>query len=417
MKRVIVIFIAFCAISSAAIAQRWTVTGGILGALNFTQFNVSGDNPSNFSYKTGTAGAGGIWVNFPLGRVVSIEPEFIFSTYKYIPTYSTTNLSLIDGNINYFTIPLLFKFNLGSAFALTAGPELDFITSIKSNNFLMQKSDFTSTSVSINAGFEIFPHGRATIFGRYIGGLTDMNNVKTSTDPETLKNQNFQLGLKIRLFGHKIVPPAAPVAVVAPPPPAPPVDTDGDGIPDNRDKCPTVPGVAKYEGCPIPDTDGDGINDELDKCPTVPGVAKYNGCPIPDTDGDGINDEEDKCPKTPGIASNYGCPEMIFHYMRDDADLSADDKANLDRVVTFMNNNPSVHIIIEGYTSNTGTAAYNLKLSQKRADNSLQYLVSKGISADRMKTIGYGLQYPVGDNTTKEGRAANRRVVMKIDKL
>jgi outer membrane protein OmpA-like peptidoglycan-associated protein len=85
-------------------------------------------------------------------------------------------------------------------------------------------------------------------------------------------------------------------------------DTDGDGIPDTEDKCPTVPGLAKYQGCPIPDTDGDGINDEEDKCPTVPGVAKYQGCPIPDTDGDGINDEEDKCPTVPGVARYQGCP-------------------------------------------------------------------------------------------------------------
>jgi len=85
-------------------------------------------------------------------------------------------------------------------------------------------------------------------------------------------------------------------------------DTDGDGILDKDDKCPTVKGIAKYQGCPIPDTDKDGINDEEDKCPTVPGLARYQGCPIPDTDGDGINDEEDKCPTVPGLARYQGCP-------------------------------------------------------------------------------------------------------------
>jgi outer membrane protein OmpA-like peptidoglycan-associated protein len=85
-------------------------------------------------------------------------------------------------------------------------------------------------------------------------------------------------------------------------------DTDGDGINDEEDKCPTVAGVARYQGCPIPDTDGDGINDEEDKCPTVAGLARYHGCPIPDTDGDGVNDEEDKCPTVAGPASNFGCP-------------------------------------------------------------------------------------------------------------
>jgi OOP family OmpA-OmpF porin len=62
--------------------------------------------------------------------------------------------------------------------------------------------------------------------------------------------------------------PVAPVVA-----PQPPADRDGDGIPDSEDKCPDVPGIAKYGGCPIPDTDKDGINDEEDKCPTVPGIA------------------------------------------------------------------------------------------------------------------------------------------------
>jgi len=86
------------------------------------------------------------------------------------------------------------------------------------------------------------------------------------------------------------------------------IDTDGDGIPDSEDKCPTIAGLAKYNGCPIPDSDSDGVNDEEDKCPTVPGLKRYNGCPIPDTDSDGVNDEEDKCPTVPGVARYNGCP-------------------------------------------------------------------------------------------------------------
>jgi OOP family OmpA-OmpF porin len=87
-------------------------------------------------------------------------------------------------------------------------------------------------------------------------------------------------------------------------------DTDKDGITDDKDKCPTVAGVARYNGCPVPDTDKDGINDEDDKCPTVYGVARYNGCPVPDTDKDGVNDEEDKCPTVAGVKENNGCPPI-----------------------------------------------------------------------------------------------------------
>ncbi|MDP9041342.1 MAG: DUF5723 family protein, partial [Bacteroidota bacterium] len=86
-------------------------------------------------------------------------------------------------------------------------------------------------------------------------------------------------------------------------------DTDKDGVYDDVDKCPTVPGLPRYQGCPIPDTDGDGINDEQDSCVTVPGIARYHGCPIPDTDKDGVNDEEDSCINTPGLPQFHGCPD------------------------------------------------------------------------------------------------------------
>ncbi|HVK46709.1 MAG TPA: DUF5723 family protein [Pseudobacter sp.] len=86
-------------------------------------------------------------------------------------------------------------------------------------------------------------------------------------------------------------------------------DTDMDGVYDDQDSCLTVPGVARYNGCPIPDTDGDGVNDEQDSCRTVPGLAKYNGCPIPDRDGDGVNDEIDECPDQPGSGQFKGCPD------------------------------------------------------------------------------------------------------------
>ena len=85
-------------------------------------------------------------------------------------------------------------------------------------------------------------------------------------------------------------------------------DTDGDGIPDAKDACPTVKGIAKYGGCPDPDRDGDGIINEKDKCPDVAGSFIAQGCP--DRDGDGVMDADDKCPDVPGPASNKGCPEI-----------------------------------------------------------------------------------------------------------
>lgn len=85
-----------------------------------------------------------------------------------------------------------------------------------------------------------------------------------------------------------------------------PVDTDGDGIADYMDDCPTVAGLTSLKGCP--DKDKDGIADKDDACPDVPGLAAFKGCP--DTDGDGVPDKDDKCPDTPKDVKvdAKGCP-------------------------------------------------------------------------------------------------------------
>lgn len=87
------------------------------------------------------------------------------------------------------------------------------------------------------------------------------------------------------------------------------VDTDKDGVPDAQDKCPTEPGPASRQGCPFKDADGDGLDDAQDKCPNQPGPIENAGCPLPvDTDKDGVPDAQDKCPNEAGPANNQGCP-------------------------------------------------------------------------------------------------------------
>lgn len=87
-------------------------------------------------------------------------------------------------------------------------------------------------------------------------------------------------------------------------------DKDNDGLMDNVDQCPDVPGIKIFHGCP--DTDGDGIKDSEDQCVTVRGTLAYKGCPPPfvDKDGDGISDYDDLCPSVPGVKANKGCPEI-----------------------------------------------------------------------------------------------------------
>jgi outer membrane protein OmpA-like peptidoglycan-associated protein len=196
-------------------------------------------------------------------------------------------------------------------------------------------------------------------------------------------------------------------------------DTDKDGIVDKEDKCPTEPGLAKYGGCPIPDTDKDGINDEVDKCPNEPGVERYEGCPVPDTDKDGVNDEEDKCPAVPGLTEEMGCPAVDFKagdilFSTGSSVLSAKSKKTLDVLAKFLNANSDVKAYLGGHADNTGTEERNTNISLERSQKASDYLVGKGVSADRISTKGYSSTNPADDNSTEKGRSKNRRVDVSL---
>lgn len=103
---------------------------------------------------------------------------------------------------------------------------------------------------------------------------------------------------------------------------------------------------------------------------------------------------------------------VTFEYNK--ASLTATAKANLDKLVEVFNEYPDTNLLIVGHTDNKGSQAYNLPLSQKRAQSVKDYLVSKGISASRLTSQGKGLEEPIADNTTEAGRAQNRRVEIAI---
>ncbi|THU32414.1 OmpA family protein [Niastella caeni] len=204
-------------------------------------------------------------------------------------------------------------------------------------------------------------------------------------------------------------------------------DRDNDTVLDEEDQCPDIAGILKYHGCPPPDTDGDGLNDEEDLCPDKAGAKDFNGCPIPDSDGDGLNDKEDKCPTIAGVRENNGCPAIkreivervnyaakkIFFALGSDKIMPASYSA-LDNVVSILKADASLKLIIEGYTDNVGKPESNLILSQKRADAVKSYLMQKGLDANRLNAKGYGQERAVSDNSTPAGRAANRRVELKL---
>jgi outer membrane protein OmpA-like peptidoglycan-associated protein len=212
-------------------------------------------------------------------------------------------------------------------------------------------------------------------------------------------------------------------------------DTDGDGIPDDVDACPTVPEDHKEpdpnDGCPAPaDRDHDGVPDDVDKCPDVPqGKVGLNGCP--DADKDGIPDATDACPKVPGDPDpdpkKNGCPKHIrlegssvhvmqqIHFETASATILPDSFPVLTEIAQFLIANPDIkQMRIEGHTDNRGGADYNLDLSKRRAASVRAWLSEHGVDAGRMQSEGYGMTLPIASNETDPGRAQNRRVEFKI---
>ncbi|MCQ2107432.1 MAG: thrombospondin type 3 repeat-containing protein [Fibrobacter sp.] len=202
------------------------------------------------------------------------------------------------------------------------------------------------------------------------------------------------------------------------------LDFDKDGVPDAQDKCPnTVSGLAvDSTGCAL-DEDKDGVPDGYDKCPNTPKDAPVDstGCFL-DTDRDGVPDYEDKCPNTvAGVKiDKKGCPvnkkedpdqlKKGIAFQTNSAKLTKPSYATLDDIVRLMNKIPDAKLEVQGHTDNTGSAETNKKLSQDRAETVVNYFISKGIAAERVRAVGYGPEKPIADNKSKQGRAKNRRV-------
>ncbi|WP_126172943.1 OmpA family protein [Altericroceibacterium xinjiangense] len=117
--------------------------------------------------------------------------------------------------------------------------------------------------------------------------------------------------------------------------------------------------------------------------------------------------------QTPGgDAILVNLPDVTF--ATNSTNISPSFQASLDQVAQSLQQYPNSLIDVMGHTDTTGSDAYNLDLSRRRAEAVANYLSMRGVSRARMQTIGYGEQYPIADNSTEAGRAANRRVELKI---
>lgn len=199
-------------------------------------------------------------------------------------------------------------------------------------------------------------------------------------------------------------------------------DQDGDGIPDAADKCPTRPedkdGYQDQDGCPDIDNDGDQVLDIADKCPSQP--ETYNGY-----------QDEDGCPDTvpDDVQALVGTiPGLLYA----DGETAVHDSAqpHLAKIAKVLQAHPGVRILLVGHTDGQEAKAFASppapgqpppdvdaiasQLAHARAEAVRQAFVALGVPEGRIQVDGVGAQEPVADDSTPQGRLANRRVELKL---
>jgi outer membrane protein OmpA-like peptidoglycan-associated protein len=421
--------------------EHWTTSLSAVGAADWGGLRIDGTDRAD----RGFAWAAGLALEIPIRRHFSIEPQLQYATWRFgQPTTSTSFPG--DATPAFLSLPVLLKWHLGGhdghAVALMVGPQVDYALSLNDDRNVFETGDVARPSYAATAGIEIAPRSRLSLYARYIHGFTNLDGTDNPNTRSKYYLQGIQGGLRLRLFGgHWKTPPA-------PPAPAAPVDSDGDGIADAADRCPTIRGTAQYQGCPVPDTDKDGIADDQDRCPSVAGVAQYQGCPVPDTDKDGIADDQDRCPSVAGVVRYQGCPvpDTDKDGIADDQDrcptvagiaamqgcpaierfdahevtfatnkaiLTAKGKAELDLVIAYLRTH-DVKVQLTGHTDDVGPARVNDPLSVRRAEAAAAYMATKGIARDRMELRGVGSAEPAVNEKTAAARARNRRVEVVV---
>lgn len=238
----------------------------------------------------------------------------------------------------------------------------------------LKNTGLTDTGPMVDAGlgfFKYFAIGdhdvalRAEARYRWTG----LDEIKDNTGIDELAEPIFKVGVAVPLGAKAAAP--APAAAADPAPAAPKVlDSDGDGIPDAKDRC--------------------------------PGTAK--GAPV---DAYGCSKEQ------LAAGSERQFDDVLFAF--DKAELTSEGMAILDNAASVVNSGEykSLRINVSGHTDWVGSEGYNQALSERRANAVKAYLVKKGVDGSRIRTFAFGETTPVADNDSEEGRAKNRRAEVR----
>ena len=229
-------------------------------------------------------------------------------------------------------------------------------------------------------------------------------------EKKVVAEADFGIGLEFHVGGVKKIAPKKEVIVAN-------TDNDGDGVPNDEDKCPDrledQDGFEDRDGCPDIDNDLDGVLDIADKCPNV--VEEYNGY-----------EDDDGCPDTipPDVDSLRGTVEGLL-YGEGETTVTPTAMQPLQKIAKIMQAHPSIRVVLIGHTDdreakqfatepNADLAALNADLSKARAEAVRQALGNLGIPNGRIELEARGAEEPVSDNNTARARSANRRVEIRL---
>ncbi|MBW8323674.1 MAG: OmpA family protein [Prolixibacteraceae bacterium] len=367
----------------------------------------------------------GSWGTFGAG--VDLNPELYISAYlnSRFDLMSKSNLGIFDSKLSS-SINLVFKQSDESKKFkpyLYAGPGLMSYGSEVGLNF----------DVGVGTKYYFNP---ATAFYMSAGYVKE---IKSIIADNTKKNDFWELTVGLQFdFGKTH-------------------DSDMDGIPDKKDKCPdTSDGVSvDANGCPI-DSDGDGVFDYIDDCPTDAGLTSLKRCPEtkkvdestdpgivaeikviqPETNNNEVTNADHSLPITQlkrednasvnKLGDEVVADQIIIqkikttpvHFVSGKSYLTDYSKGILDKLIKTLNSDQDYKVNMFGYSDSQGADEDNVNLSRRRIDSVIVYLTSNGISANRIihqKT--FGESNPIASNDTEEGRLKNRRVEFEIFKM
>ncbi len=226
------------------------------------------------------------------------------ASFNSISKYAS-GLELSDVTNDYFTVDAMLKYDLSDALPIKIiGMDFEPFIGVGPGWTWFDEQDGLTGNLSIGVNHWFNDVFGITLMSEYKHNMDDYGKANSFGGPGPLLDEGGTMRWSAMLsvkFGG--------------------TDTDGDGVYDEYDLCPDVPGLEEFDGCP--DSDSDGIQDSEDDCPMLAGLIEYNGCP--DSDGDGISDNKDRCPKVAGLESMGGCPDS-------DGDGIADGQDNCPKV-------------------------------------------------------------------------------------